>query len=168
MSKYQIYLQTCRELVIEAESKTHLDLHDSVNAYLISLLAKNFDKPSCIHYNFDLSLKMANKTQSWSAKTECVEAAEQCLMISGLTPFVAERRGIGPKHFTDCGKTLYSQAAHCTRPPDEFMTELARQFAAMRDVVSVVFDQTEKTFAQRQQLIAAESTITRLYVINIF
>jgi hypothetical protein len=167
MSNYQIYLQTCRELVIEAESSAHLDLNDSVNAYLVALLAKNFDKPNCIQYNYDLLTRTTSKEDSYLARTECVAAAEQCLMISGITPFVAERRGIEPKHFTQCGRTFYHRAAHCTRPPDDFMTELAGQFAVMRDIVGTAFDRGIKTFAQRRQLVAAGSCAIKHYSINI-
>ena len=165
MTKYQIYLQTCRELVIEAESKTHLDLHDSVNAYLISLLAKNFDKPQCIAYNYDLAERSIQSSNI--GKTQLVEAAEQCLMISGLTPFVASRRGIEPKYFANYGKTFYNQAATYTRPPDDFMSELARQFASMRDIVGTVFDHSAKSFTERKQLIDAGSTVTKLFTISI-
>ena len=167
MTNYQIYLQTCRELVIEAESAARLDLHDSVNAYLIALLARNFDKTDGIQYNYDLLPKLANKETSWTSRMHCVEAAEQCLMISGLTPFVADRRGIEPKHFVNCGRTFYNQAAYCTRPPDDFMNELSNQFNAMRDVVSAAFDRTAKTFRQRRQLVEAGSSITHVAEIKL-
>jgi|APGre2960657423_1045063.scaffolds.fasta_scaffold01708_7 hypothetical protein len=167
MTNHQIYLQTCRELVIEVEATVEVELHDSVNGYLISLLARNFDCVNAITYNYDFLATAKHQEQGFLAKTQFIDAAERCLMISGISPFVAERRGIPPKHFTYCGQLLYNQAAHCTRPTDEFMNALAINFGKMRDVISATFDKTAKTYRQRRQLIDAGSTTTTLMEIKL-
>jgi hypothetical protein len=167
MTNYQIYLKACRDLIVEIEDMLGHDLPDSVNSYLVNLLAINFNNPQIVTYNYDITLKAAQVSSGFGAKTTFVNLAEQCLIISGITPFVAERRGLPPKHFTNQGQELYHRAANCTRPPDEFMFELCRRFNVMRDVIGATFDKAPKTFKQRRQLTEAGSKTQSLVQIKL-
>lgn len=167
MTNYQIYLRTCRDLIVEVEDKLHCELPDSVNAYLVNLLAENFDKPAVLNYSYDLIMQSQQLEKSFATKSSLVSLAEKCLMISGITPFVAERRGFPPRHFTEQGKSLYQRAAFCTKPPDDFMCELGQQFNKMRDVVGATFDSAPKTFKQKRQLSQAGSATQTLVAIKL-
>lgn len=108
MSKYWFdYVKHCYDLVIESEGLTELILEHEVEAYVVHLMARNFERTDIGTQAVALSMMQALNS---GGKDELVTVADECLLIHSY-PF-KKARWPSPTYYQDMGTTAYGLAGH--------------------------------------------------------
>jgi len=108
MSKYWFeYVKYCYDLVLESEGKTSLVLEHEVEAHVVHLMARNFDRTDIGDQAIAIQiLEAINKR----GKQELVEIADECLLIHSY-PF-KKHRWPSLTYYQDMGTIAYGMANH--------------------------------------------------------
>lgn len=108
MSKYWFdYVKHCYDLVIESEGLTELILEHEVEAYVVHLMARNFERTDIGTQAVALSMMQALNS---GGKDELVTVADECLLIHSY-PFKRQRWPTAT-YYQDIGTTAYGLAGH--------------------------------------------------------
>jgi hypothetical protein len=108
MSKHWFeYVKSCYDLVIESEGRTHLILEHEVEAYVVHLMARNFERTDI--GNIAVSIQVLTALQK-RRREELIATADECLLIHSF-PL---KRGRWPSetYYQDIGTTAYGMAGH--------------------------------------------------------
>ena len=108
MSKYWLdYVKHCYDLVIESESLSAITLEHDVEAHIVHLMARNFERNDI--GNIAVAIMMLEAVNS-GARDNLVNVADECLLIHSY-PF---RRNRWPTatYYQDIGTTAYGLAGH--------------------------------------------------------
>lgn len=108
MSKYWFdYVKTCYDLVVESEGFTHLILEHEVEAYVVHLMARNFERTDIGSTAVAISLMQAMNSGN---KDSLLSVADECLLIHSY-PF-KKKKWPSPTYYQDMGTTAYGLAGH--------------------------------------------------------
>lgn len=108
MSKYWFdYVKHCYDLVIESEGRTELILNHEVEAYVVHLMARNFERTDIGTQAVALLMMQALNS---GGKDELVTVADECLLIHSY-PFKRQRWPTAT-YYQDMGTTAYGLAGH--------------------------------------------------------
>ena len=108
MSKHWFeYVKSCYDLVIETEGKTQLILDHEVEAYVVHLMARNFDRTDI--GTTAMTFKMFDAIHS-RRRDDLVAVADECLLIHSF-PLKRHRWPTGT-YYQDLGTTAYGMAQH--------------------------------------------------------
>ena len=108
MSKYWFdYVKSCYDLIIEAEGQTAIILEHEVEAYLVHLMANNFQRTDIGSQAVALQIMQALQTRD---KTRLLAAADECLLIHSYP--LRQGRWPSPSYYHDMGVTAYAMAEH--------------------------------------------------------
>jgi hypothetical protein len=108
MSKYWLdYVKSCYDLVIESEGTTDLILPHEVEAYVVHLMAKNFERTDI--GQTAIAIKMLSVLQS-GTREQLLPVADECLLIYSY-PF-KRSSWPSPSYYRDMGITAYGLADH--------------------------------------------------------
>ena len=108
MSKYWFdYVKHCYDLVVESEGLTELILDHEVEAYVVHLMARNFERADI--GNDAIAIKLLT-VMSNGKREELVGVADECLLIHSY-PF-KRQRWPSPTYYQDIGITAYGLAGH--------------------------------------------------------
>ena len=108
MSKYWLdYVKHCYDLVIESESLSAITLEHDVEAHVVHLMARNFERTDV--GNTAVAIMMLQAVNS-GTRDNLVNVADECLLIHSY-PF---RRNRWPTdtYYQDMGTTAYGLAGH--------------------------------------------------------
>ncbi len=127
------YVKSCYDLVMEAQSKTRNTLPHEVEAYVVHLMAKNFESmqlqssPVCLQILEALQNPDILHKASQMQEMKLVAVGEQCLLIQGLHFFQSK----WPSHdyFSKMGTIAYGLAGHM----------MEHYFAQATDIFHVIF-----------------------------
>lgn len=149
MNKY--YFQVCYQLITESEKQTNQHLDDDVEHYIVQLTAVKFDDPT-LGYHQPISLSRFNKCETTLEKYQQLkQTGDCCLLISSLTPFVAQKFGLSPSYFVSIGKSAFYELGKDLDPPTNIYTKIYQQFCNVRDVVENAF--THKMYSLEQLVV---------------
>ena len=99
---WQEYLKVSYDLILESEGQVRVYLDDQVEAYLVHLFAKNFERTDI--YNEAIALRML----SVKNRDEYRPIADECLLID--TWPIKHRRWPSDRYFKDMGSIAYGLA----------------------------------------------------------
>jgi len=101
------YVKSCYDLVLESEGLTQLVLEHEVEAYVVHLLARNFERTDIGSNAVAIAMMEAINAKS---RDNLISVADECLLIHSY-PF---RRNRWPsmKYYQDMGTTAYGLAGH--------------------------------------------------------
>ena len=108
MSKYWLdYVKHCYDLVLESESLSAITLEHDVEAHIVHLMARNFERTDV--GNTAVAIMMLQAVNS-GTRDNLVNVADECLLIHSY-PF---RRNRWPTatYYQDMGTTAYGLAGH--------------------------------------------------------
>lgn len=108
MSKYWLdYVKHCYDLVIESEGATAITLDHDVEAHVVHLMARNFERTEI--GNTAVAIMMLEAINS-GIKDNLVTVADECLLIHSY-PF-RRQRWPSATYYQDIGTTAYGLAGH--------------------------------------------------------
>ncbi len=102
-------IHSWHELVVEAESVSHILLPEDTEYYLVSLLSRYTDQPEFINNVMaDLFLRLDGMKKA--EKHVCLrDIGDQCLLFAGLFPEYASKRLVSDDYFPGLGKAAYDR-----------------------------------------------------------
>jgi hypothetical protein len=128
MNKYWLdYVKHCYDLVLESEGRTELILDHEVEAYVVHLMARNFERTDIGQKAVAISmLEAVNRGH----RDQLVSVADECLIIHSY-PF-RQGRWPSPTYYQDMGITAYGLAGHM----------MEDHFVPAGQVLSAIFKRT--------------------------
>lgn len=126
-------------LVNEAQASTQLVLNENTESYLVFLLmrfARTTDLIESIVAIDFLESMMAMK----KLKTELLtQVGDKCLLLAGMFPGIANRRGLALNYFTDMGQVAYSSVASIEdHAAAKLYIELSEAFLVMQQILQAM------------------------------
>lgn len=106
MKYWQEYIRSSYELILDAEGKTATYLNEPLEYYLVSLMAKWFDKPN-IPPDTPVAILMLTAMQN-PRKENLSEVAEICLFYDSFK--IKQRKWPTARYYKDMGVTAYGMA----------------------------------------------------------
>ena len=108
MSQYWFeYVRSCYDLVVESEGLTDLVLEHEVEAYIVHLMARNFERTDI--GNQPVAIRMLEAMQG-RQRENLLAIADECLLIHSY-PF-KRRRWPSATYYQDMGQIAYGMADH--------------------------------------------------------
>lgn len=128
--------------VKRAEDDCATVLNQDVEAYLVFLLMRFMNKPEIANQivttNFLESLHQGSSERELSLQ----RVGDQCLILTGLFPRVAEKRHVKMTYFIDIGRASYFAISHKT---NDLYGLLATQFVVIMDVLQSLRQYSKST-----------------------
>lgn len=127
MSKHWFeYVKSCYDLVIESEGRTELILEHEVEAYIVHLMARNFERTDIGERPVAIQMLEAMNGRQ---RENLLAVADECLLIHSY-PF-RRRRWPSPTYYQDMGQIAYGMADHIMEqhfvPAGQVLTAIFRQ-----------------------------------------
>jgi hypothetical protein len=108
MSKYWLdYVKSCYDLIVETEGSTRIILDHDVEAYVVHVMANNFERTD-IGVN-PIALQILQAAQNNSTQ-DLLRAADECLLIHSYP--LRRTRWPSDNYYRDMGITAYGLANH--------------------------------------------------------
>jgi hypothetical protein len=108
MSKYWLeYVKSCYDLVLETEGATSLVLPHDIEAYVVHLMAKNFERTNL--GDTAMAIKLLTVIQS-GVRQHLLPVADECLLIYSYP--LNKTRWPSPSYYRELGVTAYGLAGH--------------------------------------------------------
>ena len=101
------YVRHCYDLVLESEGHTDLILDHEVEAYVVHLMARNFERTDI--GQVAVAIKMMQALNE-GGKSSLVEVADECLLIHSYP--LKRQRWPTATYYQDMGMTAYGMAGH--------------------------------------------------------
>jgi len=126
------YVNAFRGVVKEAQADTGLELPESVECYVVMLLANNMDRPDFLPESTiaEAYLKLEHPSR-YSAK----ELGDTCLFISGVFPNYKRRHGLNRNYYNQIGASSYDIASQYINP--ELFGLLSKQFDFVAEFIEI-------------------------------
>lgn len=121
-----------QDAVKSAEQRCEVALHTEIESYLVSLLIRFAKRPDLARKVIATEFMQAMQENSWQRHQALAEVGDQCLLLSGLFPGVAEKRCVKVSYFVDLGRSAY---AHLSIKATDLYGSLAIQFVMLMDVL---------------------------------
>jgi hypothetical protein len=121
------YVKTCYDLVIESEGFNDLILDNDIEAYVVHLMARNFQRTDI--GEIAIALKMLEAVNS-NERSNLLSVADECLLIHSY-PFKRSRWPT-KTYYIDMGTTAYGLAGHV----------MEQHFMPASRVLSAIFGRT--------------------------
>lgn len=108
MSKYWLdYVKSCYDLVVESQGITNVVLDHEIEAYVVHLMANNFERTNIGAQAVAIQMLSAVQT---GKRQQLLEVADECLIIHSY-PF-KKTRWPSPSYYKEIGTTAYGLAGH--------------------------------------------------------
>jgi hypothetical protein len=135
-----------RDVVKGAEDRCQVTLHEEIESYLVSLLIRFTNKPELARAAIANGFLQAIQETELQRRYSLAMVGDQCLLLSGLFPGVAEKRHVKIRYFVDIGRSAYANISNTT---SDLYGSLAMQFVMLMDVLQCI--------NQRQVLLPLEA-----------
>jgi len=123
-------------LVKEAEQRSHCQLDEHKESYLVFLLMRYLQRPDLVRTVLALSFLKALRSAGRQRQERLQDVGDQCLIFAGLFPEQADRRRVSISYFIDLGRTSYLGLAESgPRESTSLFTGLAEAFVHLMDVL---------------------------------
>ena len=129
------YVSAFYDVVQETRQHTGIELPESIEHYVVILLASHMDKIDFLpNHSFAHSFLQMKRTSD--AKT----LGDTCLFVTGIFPDY----GIDIKYYSDIGKTSYDAVSHNLNP--ELFSTLSQHFDYVREFINYIPNKRDKYF----------------------
>lgn len=123
------------DAIREAEDRCAVRLGDTLEIYLVSLLARYTDKPEIAKRLFASALLQAMEKAEHERDILLQRVGDECLLFSGLFPKAAKSKNVNISYFVDMGRSAYARISTTT---DDLFDNLAFQFVQLMDVLQSI------------------------------
>jgi hypothetical protein len=108
MSKHWFeYVKSCYDLVIESESRSNIILDHDVEAYVVHLMARNFERINIGNEAVAMQLLLAVNS---NRKENLLSVGDECLLIHSYP--LRRNKWPSETYYKDMGTTAYGLAEH--------------------------------------------------------
>ena len=126
------YVDAFRGIVQDTKQDTGLELPESIEAYVVILLAHNMDRPDFLpEHSFAEAYLKLQRAATYSAK----ELGDACLFVSGAFPSYGSKHGLDKSYYQDIGITSYDMVAETLN--GELFSQLSTHFVLISDFIDV-------------------------------
>lgn len=138
MEHWQSYVRASWELVVEAQGITQTYLEPDVEAFLVHVMARSFDRTD--FWSVPIAIKMLEAKSLPDNKKKPVlrSVGEECLFIDAWE--FKKTRWPDKFYFKQMGSIAFGIASLATRPADELLDMASSQFSNMSQVLRGVRD----------------------------
>ncbi len=102
------YVKHCYDLVIEAEGNTQLILNHEIEAYVVHLMAKNFNRIDI--GETPIAIQLLTSLQNRLAKEKLLHTADECILIHSFP--LKKSKWPNQNYYRDMGTIAYGLAEH--------------------------------------------------------
>ena len=124
-----------RDTVQGAEDRCQVRLPEQVESYLVSLLIRYTNQPALANQVIATEFLRATQETDVMRRYSLANVGDQCLLLSGLFPGVAERRQVKVSYFVDIGRSAYADISDTAT---DLYGSLAIRFVMLMDVLQSV------------------------------
>lgn len=107
MTKYFDYIKSCYDLVVESEGKCNVILQHDVEAYVVHVLANNFERNDLGVKIIAIELLDAMQTNN---KSKYRSIGDECLLIHSMP--MKKQKWPTPTYYRDMGMIAYGYINH--------------------------------------------------------
>ncbi len=127
------------ELVSEAEATAHCSLAEELESYLVFLLMRFANRPEVTGTTLALEYLNSVRETGRLQQEQLKDVGDQCLLLSGLFPRLAERKRVKISYFVDLGRVAYQQLSTLLRnSAAPLYAHLSHDFVPLMDVLQVI------------------------------
>ena len=127
------YVDAFRGVIKETQVDTGLELPESIEAYVVMLLAHNMDRPNFLpEHSFAEAYLKLRRPANYSAK----ELGDACLLVSGVFPSYGTRHGLNKRYYQDIGISSYDMVAETLN--GELFRTLSVHFIFISEFITIV------------------------------
>lgn len=135
-----VYIDVFRQAVKETQKSTGYELPETLEAYVVMLLASHMEKPNFLPvHSFAHAYLSIDKHTNSGAK----QLGDTCLFVTGVFPNYGISRGIDISYYASIGKGSYASAARVLN------MSLFEMLSAHFDVLRTVITLTTNPYASR-------------------
>ena len=128
-----VYVDAFRGVVKETQAETGYELPETIEAYVVMLLAHNMDRPDFLpEHSFAAAYLKLRRPSDYNAK----ELGDACLLVTGAFPSYGSKHGLNRKYFQDIGISSYDMVAE--RFNEELFSTLSTHFVFVSDFITIV------------------------------
>jgi hypothetical protein len=127
------YVKSCYDLVTESETKTSVPLDSDIEAYVVHLMAKNFNRTDIGTNPIAIQLLTATSNKN---RTEYLAVADECLLIHSYP--LKKKRWPTPTYYHEMGTTAYGLANHA----------MEHYFGAASTILNAIFSHNLRNISQ--------------------
>ena len=119
------YVKSCYDLVVESEGNTGMILQHEVEAYVVHLMARNFNRTDI--GNDPLGMKLLEAINSGKS-SRVVSVADECLLVHSFP--LRKTKWATETYYQELGITAYGMVGHI----------MERNFTMAANVMSAIFN----------------------------
>ncbi len=120
------------EAVQEAQMDCHIALKSEVESYLVFMLMRHIDKPALAQEIMATKFLDGFNSPLRQRGVILQDVGDQCLLITGLFPRVAEKRSLKVKYYIELGQICYEVIS---RKNNDIFSLLSKQFMLLSGVL---------------------------------
>ena len=124
---WQPYIRASWEIVMECESRSQLFLDEELEAYLVHMMARNFRQRNFPPEIVCLEFSRARTSNDFR------QIGDSCLMVYAWD--IRRAKLVGRDYYEKLGQAAYVYAASATRPMDQLLHRIAREFGLLSRVL---------------------------------
>lgn len=129
-----------QQAIRHAENACSVNLEQSVESYLVSLLMRYAHRPDIVKQVLATAYLEALELEHRQRKLSLQQVGDQCLLFAGLFPKQAGKKLVKLSYFVDIGRAAYINLSYST---NGFFGSLALQFVLLMDVLQSVRGDTD-------------------------
>lgn len=120
------YVRAGYEMVLEAQGHSRLYLDNDMEAFLVHVVARTFERTDIWNEPVAIKLMSAQQLPKYQKQSALREVGEECLFINGWQ--IKQNRWPAPRYFEDMGKLAFGFASVVTTPPDDLLEAASNNF----------------------------------------
>lgn len=138
MKYWAEYVRAGYEMVLEAQGRSQLYLDNDMEAFLVHVVARTFERTDIWNEPVAIKLMTAQQLPSHQKQSALRTVGEECLFIDGWQ--IKQNRWPGPNYFEDMGRLAFGFASVATRPADDLLEAASNNFKQASLVLRSVRD----------------------------
>ena len=124
---WQPYIRASWEIVMECESRSQVFLDEDLEAYLVHMVARNFRKRDFPPEIVCLEFHRARTYEDFR------QIGDSCLFVDAWD--LRRAKLVEHDYYEKIGQTAYSYAASASRPMNQLLNRIAREFSLLSTVL---------------------------------
>lgn len=121
-----------QDVIRRAENFCSISLKEELEAYLVTLLMRYTTRPEIVKQIIATRFLEGLQLRDYERSVSLQNIGDQCLLLSGLFPHVAEKKHVKIAYFVDVGRTAYSTIS---KGANDLYSLLALHFVILMDVL---------------------------------
>jgi hypothetical protein len=138
MKNWQPFIKAGFELVQNAKEFSPVFLEPDIEAYLVHAVARTIERTDIGSKPVAIQLLETQHIPKNKRKSQLQEIGEECLMMHAWE--FKRRRWPSDTYYQDIGSIAYGYAAFITRPPDDLLECVSKNFSIISIVLRHVRD----------------------------